>query len=71
MEMILSKQAFLYQMFLSINSHGQRSVGDHIGVALERLENHRRRSSPVLAIDDRSYAATLVCWVDHRQRLGV
>lgn len=60
-----------YQVFLSINSHGQWSVGDLVCLVLEGLKGHRGCSTPLLALYDRSDAARLVCGVEHGQGLGV
>lgn len=61
----------LYQVFLSISSHGQRSVGDLICFVLEGFKDHRGRSTPLFALYDRFDAAVLVCGVGHGQGLGV
>ncbi len=61
----------LYQVFLSISSHGQGSVGDLVCLALEGFKGHRGRSAPLLALYDRSDAAMLVCGVEHWQGLDV
>lgn len=61
----------LYQVFLSISSHGQRSVGDFICLVLEGFKGHGGCSAPLRALNHRFDAATLVCRVEHRQGLGV
>lgn len=60
-----------YQVFLSISSHGQWSVGDLICFVPEWFKDHRGCSAPLLALYDRSDAAMLVCGVGNRQGLDV
>lgn len=61
----------LYLMFLSRSSHGHRSIGDRECRVLVGLEVHRECSTPVLTLNDRCDAVTLVCGVEHRQGLSV
>lgn len=61
----------LYQMFLSISSHSQRSVGDLIHLVLVWFKGHEESGAPLLALDDRSDAAALVCGVEDRKALSV
>lgn len=55
----------LYQVFLSIGGHGQRSVGDLICLVLEGFEGEEGHGTPLLTLNDWSDAATLVCGVEH------
>lgn len=61
----------LYQVFLSISSHGQWPVGDLICLVPEWFKDHRGCGAPLLTVYDRSDAAMLVCGVENRQGLGV
>lgn len=61
----------LYQVFLSISSHGQWTVGDLVCLVLEGSKDHGGCSAPLLALYDRSDAALLVCGVEHMQGLSV
>lgn len=61
----------LYQVFLSISSHGQWSVGDLVCLVLERFKGHGGCSAPLFALYDRFDAALLVCGVGHGEGLCV
>jgi len=62
---------FLYQMFLFISGHGKWSVRDVNSLVLVRFKGHKQCSSPPLALNERSDAATLICGVEYRQGLGL
>ena len=62
---------FLYQVFLSFSSHGQRPVGDLIRCTGLSFQGHRGRRSPLLPLDHRPDGAAVVCGVYQRQGLRV
>lgn len=61
----------LYQVFLCIGRHGQRSVRDLVRLVLEGSEDDGGSSAPLLALYDWSDAALLVYGVEHVQGLSV
>lgn len=62
---------FLYQVFVSINRHGQWSVRDVKCFALVGFKGHKVSGTPLLTLDDKCDVAGLTCRVGYGQGLSL